>query len=207
MKKLLNAMRMQAMQAMGEVAQVRIGLIDSYDANNYCAKVKIQPENVLTGWLPVTSQWVGNGWGMFAPPSIGDLVEVHFQEGSFEAGIINMRFFNDVARPLNVPSGEFWLQHKSGAYFKLLNNGNATFSDGHGASVALNGDGTINSQATQWNHAGNVTVTGNIIATADISDRNGTKGTVQHIRDNYDLHTHPGVTTGGGSTGTTSSPL
>lgn len=153
-------------------------------------KVIIQPENVITGWLPVSSYWVGNGWGMFAPLSIGDLVEVHFQEGSFEAGIINMRFFNDVARPLNVLSGEFWLQHKSGAYFKLLNNGNATFSDGHGATVTLNGDGTITSQASQWNHAGNMTIiSGNLKVAGDITDTYNTNTrTIAGMRTVYNGH-------------------
>lgn len=192
MRKLLNVMRLQAMQAMSDTATVRIGLVDSYDPINYCAKVKLQPENVITGWLPVTSQWVGNGWGFFTPPTIGDLVEVHFQEGSFEAGIINLRFFNDNARPLPVPSGELWMQHKSGAFFKLLNSGAATFSDAHGASVTLNGDGTITSQATQWNHAGNMTITsGNLKVAGDITDTFGSNTrTVAGIRTVFNSHLH-----------------
>lgn len=181
----MNLMRREALQAMGDKANVRIGIVDSYDPANYCAKVRIQPQDVLTGWLPVTSQWVGNGWGMFSPPSIGELVEVHFQEGSFEAGIVNQRFFNDVARPLNVPSGEFWLQHKNGQFFKLLNNGTAIFSDGHGATVTLNGDGTISSQATLWTHTGNLKVSG------DITDQYQTNTrTVAGMRTQYNSHVH-----------------
>ena len=51
-----------------------------------------------------------------------------------------------------------WLLHKSGAFFKLTNDGKATFSDGHGASIALNGDGTITSAGT-WTHNGAMEVT------------------------------------------------
>ena len=85
MRGLLNVMRAQAALASGEKSSVRLGIVDSYDAVNYCAKVRLQPQDILSGWLPVTSQWVGNGWGLFSPPNIGDLVEIHFQEGSFEA--------------------------------------------------------------------------------------------------------------------------
>lgn len=203
MRQLLNVMRMQAMLASGDHASVRLGKVDSYDAVNYSAKVRLQPEDVITGWLPVTSQWVGNGWGMFAPPSIGELVEVHFQEGSIDAGIVNLRFFNDIARPLPVPSGEFWLQHKSGAFFKLTNAGAATFSDAHGASVTLNGDGTITSSASQWNHTGNVTVTGNVVASGDISDH--TTKSMAAMRSTYNAHTHTDPQ--GGSVGTPSAGM
>ena len=191
MRGLQNLMRMQAGNALGDRASTRLAIIDSYDPANYCAKVRIQPEDVISGWLPVLSQWVGNGWGMFSPPSIGDLVEVQFQEDSFQAGLVCQRFFNDNARPLNVPSGEFWLQHKSGAFFKLLNSGAATFTDSHGATITLNGDGTITSSASAWNHTGNINVTGNLITTGDITDQSGTNSrTLAGVRTVFNGHIH-----------------
>ncbi|MFC3111407.1 phage baseplate assembly protein V [Undibacterium arcticum] len=165
MREMLNAMRMQAVQAMGERASTRLGTVQSYDPGNYAVRVALQPEGNLTGWIPLLSPWVGNGWGMFCPPTIGDLVEVQFQEADHDAPMSCMRFYNDKNRPLSVPSGEFWLVHKSGAFFKLLNNGSGTFSDGHGATVTLNGDGTISSAATQWNHTGPQHITGNVVIT------------------------------------------
>jgi phage baseplate assembly protein V len=209
MKHQFNMMKQIAEAAMGARATVRHGLVSSYDPGNYCAKVRIQPEDTETGWLPVVSPWVGNGWGLFAPPLIGDLVEVQFQEDNFEAGFVCQRFFNDSDRPLSVPSGEFWLVHKSGSFLKFHNDG----------TVELNAAGTLTSTAPQWNHTGpvhitgdmtvtgNETVTQNITAGQDIYDRNGTKGTIQHVRDNYDVHTHGGVQTGGGNTSTPSNSL
>ena len=185
MRSLQNIMRMQATNAFGDRASTRLAIVDSYDPNTYSAKVRIQPEDIISGWLPVLSQWVGNGWGMFAPPAIGDLVEVQFQEDSFQAGLICQRFFNDINRPLNVPSGEFWLQHKSGAFFKLLNNGSATFSDGKGATVTLNGDGTISSTASTWTHTGHLKVTG------DITDQIATNSrTLAGVRSVFNAHVH-----------------
>jgi len=123
MRAMQNAMRAQAQLAQGGESSMKMGLVSGYDPNNYCAKVMIQPDNVETGWLPVASAWIGNGWGLFAPPSLGDMVEVHFQEGDLNSGVVGGRLYNDSDRPLPCPSGEFWLVHKTGAYIKLLTDG------------------------------------------------------------------------------------
>lgn len=166
---LLNAMRAQASMAGNGRAAVRIGIVSSYDHENYCAKVLIQPDNDETGWLPVVSPWVGNGWGMFAPVTPGDVVEVQFQEDDFNVGFVCQRFFNDGIRPLDVESGEFWLVHKSGSFVKLTNDGKLLIN-GHveidataptinitatasiaitAPSIALNGNITLNGPVTQ----------------------------------------------------------
>lgn len=121
MKGLLNAMKLQAQQA--GPALMRVGTVTSYDPANYAVKVSLQPEGATTGWLPILTPWSGNGWGLFAPPTPGDLVEVQFHDGDFNAGVACLRFFNDGQRPLNVASGELWLVHASGAYLKLTNDG------------------------------------------------------------------------------------
>jgi len=84
----------------------------------------------MTGYLPVTTIWVGNGWGFYAPPSIGDVVEVHFQQGGKEAGFIVNRFYSAKTQPLSVQSGEFWVVHKAGPYLKFMNNQKVTLHSG-----------------------------------------------------------------------------
>jgi hypothetical protein len=106
-----------------QVAYMRVGTVVSYDSSNYTVKVRLQPEDAITGWLPLVSTWVGNGWGLFSPPSVGDQLEVQFHDGDFDAGVACQRFFNDSSRPLSVPSGEFWLVHSSGSMLKLTNEG------------------------------------------------------------------------------------
>ena len=128
MKGLLNAMKLQAQ--MGASALMRVGTVSSYDPANYTVKVSLQPEGATTGWLPILTPWSGNGWGLFAPPTPGDLVEVQFHDGDFNAGVACLRFFNDGQRPLNVPSGEFWLVHKNGASLKFTNDGKVLLNAG-----------------------------------------------------------------------------
>ena len=189
MDRQLNIMRREAMRAGSQVATVRIGVVTSYDPNNYAAKVLIQPEGYETGFLPVTSPWSGNGWGLFCPPTSGDVVDVHFQEGGKQAGFIALRHYGDQLRPLPVPSGEFWVVHQSGSFLKFHNDG----------TIAMTGESNINIVAPSVN------VTGNLNVTGDIIDRCLTGGdTMASFRATYDEHRHGGVQTGGG---TTSAPL
>ncbi|MDE2103833.1 MAG: phage baseplate assembly protein V [Patescibacteria group bacterium] len=195
MQPLLNAMRLQA-QRTGERTISRYATVQSYDPNRYAAKVLLQPENTETGFLPVASPWIGNGWGFFAPPSANDLVIVHFIDGDLEAGIVETRQFNNAELPVAVQSGEFWLLHKSGAYFKLTNAGAATFSDGQGATITLQG-GNITSAANQWNHTGPMHVTGSGVFTGTVTAQD----IVTQILTSLNTHIHSGVQTGGSNTG------
>lgn len=128
MNGMTNLMRREAARMEAQKSAVRIGVVTAYDPNNYAAKVQIQPEGYETGFLPVTSPWTGNGWGLFCPPTPGDVVDVHFQEGGKQAGFVALRHFGDQFRPMEVPSGEFWLVHKSGSSLKFLNDGSVTLS-------------------------------------------------------------------------------
>jgi phage baseplate assembly protein gpV len=85
--------------------------------------VTLQPEGVVTGWLPVLSAWVGAGWGMACPPSPGDQVMVLAREGQSDSGVIVGRAWSDQARAVAPPVGELWLVHASGSFVKLVGDG------------------------------------------------------------------------------------
>lgn len=143
--KLINAMKGHVMAMLATQPKARYGLVQSFDPATYTARVMIQPENQLSGWLPVLTQWVGNGWGLFAPPSPGDQVKLVPQENSGQSYAIVGGVFSLADQPLPAPSGEFWLVHAKGQYIKLLN------------------DGTLASSGT-WNHDGDFHATGVVIA-------------------------------------------
>ncbi len=211
MNGMTNIMRREAMRTMSQTANVRIGTVTGYDPNNYAAKVLIQPEGYETGFLPITTPWSGNGWGMFCPPSSGDVVDVHFQEGGKLAGFIALRHYGDVLRPLGVPSGEFWLVDKLGNSFKfsggkVLVNG-ATEIDVTAPALNITCSTAVNVTAPNMNLTGNLNVTGNITATGDIGDLSDGSGTMANLRAAYDAHKHPGVQAGGGTTGLTDHPV
>jgi phage baseplate assembly protein gpV len=192
MRDILNAMHGAAAGHLNTVAQTKHGTITSYDPATYRVQVLVQPDDVNSGWIPLQALWVGNGWGLFCAPSIGDAVELHFQEGDGAAPSAALRFFNDQNAPLNCPSGEFWLVHKSGSFFKMLNTGAVTFNDAHGAAMTFTGGGNITSSASNWTHTGPVTFAGNFNVTGTIK---ATSGDV--IADTISLKNHHHSTSGG----------
>jgi phage baseplate assembly protein V len=164
-----NQMALQAQLAQAGRAEARVGVVTSYDPGAGSARVRLQPEDPdnpdrsLTGWLPVASPWVGNAWGLDAPVSPGDQVEVKFFGGEIENGYICGRLFSDQARPTGAKSGEFFLTHASGSKLKFHNDG----------TVTLVSAGTLTSQAPQWNHTGPVAITGTLQVTQQITGQGG----------------------------------
>ena len=161
----LNAVKRHAAQLDQSAAQPRFGIVSSVDTTAFLVRVLVQPENVLSGWLPVSSPWIGNGWGLAAPPSPGDQVLLLWQEGDSEHGVVVGRCWSSqVAAPSGTSAGEFWLVHKSGS------------------RICLRNDGSIQSAAGTWTHTGDLHVTGNVY------DHHGSLDT---LRNHYNEHTHP----------------
>ena len=182
--KLTSALAQRSQQAGAATPSVVVGEVETYNPNNYTARVWLQPEGILTGYLPIKSMWLGSGWGMFSPPSSGDLVAVAFEGGDIESGMILGGLNSSQQAPLSVNSGEFWLVHQSGASVKLTNSGAVSLADGQGATISMSG-GAITSTGP-WSHTGTFTATG--------------EGTFNgHTVSN---HTHGGVAVGSRSTQT-----
>ena len=160
----LNRLKLQATQVNQSIGQTRLAIISSVDPTTYTVRVLIQPEDVLSGWLPVSTVWAGAGWGLVCLPSIGDQVIVLWQEGDAEHGIVIGRLWSTVALPPLGSVGELWLMHKSGCSLKLLN------------------DGSIASSAPRWTHTGDLCVQG------DVYDE---VGSLSRLRTHYNAHVHP----------------
>src|ERR1700733_14596139 len=90
---LANIIKSHAASLDHSAGQVKFGTVTSVNTNNATARVRIQPEGVLSGWLPLVSPWVGNGWGVACPPQPGDQVLLVPQEGDVEQGIMSAEFF------------------------------------------------------------------------------------------------------------------
>lgn len=188
MRGVANQMRLQAALEAGRRVSSKYAIVTSYDPDTYSVKLKLQPEDTLTGWMPVGTQQVGNGWGLYAPPSQGDLVKVSFVDGDIESGVVECSLFNDMDRPLPVPSGELWLVSRGGAKIQLL------------ATNALHIEAATITSAGGWAHTGNFTVAGDI-------ELSGNLHTPQTITGDTDViaagksgknHTHGGVQPGAG---------
>lgn len=152
MQQLLNALKSYSETQDGLVAQPRFAKVTSVDPKMGTVRVQLQPEGVLTGWLPVSSAWVGNGWGLSCPPNLGDQVLVVPQEGDAENGIVIGRVWSqDVVVP-ETPVGELWLTHKSGSSIKLTNDGTVTVKgDLHVAGNIFDQHGSVDQLRVHYN--------------------------------------------------------
>lgn len=182
MDRLINSLKAHAGGLDLGQAQPRFGTVSSFDPNSYAARVMLQPEGVLSGWLPIISAWVGSGWGMACPLSVGDQVLVLPQEGHADQGVIVGSAYSEQARPPMiggnaVAAGEAVLFHASGAYLRLGNDGSFVICAASGQQVTVQGD---------------------LVVTGNVSDQNGAHGTVADFRTAYDEHEH-GLA-GGGNT-------
>ncbi|WP_313188891.1 baseplate assembly protein [Pantoea sp.] len=188
MRALLNIMAATARQSSAGESGTRQGIITAYDPDSYAVKVQLQPAGEETGWIPLSSPWVGNRWGMAAGPMIGAVAEVEFDSGLTGVGMAAGQFYNDEDRCPGPPSGEFWLVHQSGSLLKFLNNGEVMLS----AKERL-----IYDAPAHHFTGGDVLMDGNLVVKKQISDLNGKSGTVDNIRVIYNGHRH--LETGRGS--------
>lgn len=136
MDRFLNALKAHAAALDRSQGQPRFGLVTSVDPARYAARVALQPEGVITGWLPVLSPCVGSGWGLACPPSPGDQVLVLAQEGDAEHGVIVGCSWSDAQRTPGAPPGELWLVHQTGSAVRLQNDGTVRIV----GDVHINGD-------------------------------------------------------------------
>lgn len=133
---LANLIKAHAAPLDERTGQAKYGTVTSVNAQNGTARVLIQPDAVLSGWLPILTHWLGSGWGMVCPPSPGDQVLVIPQEGDMEQGVIVGGVFSRRQMPPVAPVGEFWLVHQTGSSFKLCNDGTIRIT----GDLHVNGD-------------------------------------------------------------------
>lgn len=123
MDRLLNVMKGQAASLDRSQGQPRFAVVTSVDPSAYAVRVVLQPEGVLTGWLPILSPWVGAGWGFVALPSPGDQVLVVPQEGDAEHGVVIACSYSAKNRPPSALPGELRIVHASGSSLTFANDG------------------------------------------------------------------------------------
>lgn len=171
-----EAMKRAAAEHSATSPKTRAGTISAYNPSTYAVKVIFQPSGVESGWLPIKTHWVGNGWGMQAGPTIGDLVAVTFQEGGHDAGVVIGSLFNNVDQPMAVPSGEMWIKHASGSLLRFHNDGSvevvantkvnvtagtdANVTVGGNATMAVTGAVSITGASIALNAAGGIALNG-----------------------------------------------
>lgn len=127
----------------------RHGVVTAYDKKTYTAKVMFQPEGQESGWLPIETGHMGQGFGIAIGltagdgKSTGDQVIVRYQEGDFESGKIVQRVHSDSDHPPQVESGEMVFWHEKGGQIFFKKDGSLTIKDAKGSQVFFDGQGNV----------------------------------------------------------------
>ncbi|MBS0558424.1 MAG: phage baseplate assembly protein V [Proteobacteria bacterium] len=171
MERFINAMKAHAARLDQTQAQPRFGIVSSVSPDDSTVRVLLQPEGVLTGWLPVLSQWVGAGWGMSCPPSPGDQVLVLAQEGDADNGVVIGRMYSALAKAPSAQAGEFWLVHQSGSALKMLSDGTVQISgDLHVAGDVYDQHGSLSMLRGHYNQHVHEDSRGGTTSTPNLQD-------------------------------------
>jgi phage baseplate assembly protein gpV len=186
---LTEAQKLEVMAMITQSGVNRRGLVTSYQPTPPMAKVQFMPAPPAsegpapeTGWIPVLTQWAGNGWGMVAPLQAGDQVLLICEEGDGANYAVAGRYYSDVDVAPVAAAGEMLFQHQTGA------------------QIYLKADGSISLTTATLNIAGpsgNATV--NITGSLNVSVETTTAGKA------FTPHTHP-YNPGGGATTETGAP-
>ena len=191
-----------AQQAAALAAAPRFAIVDRYDPATYRASVVLAPspdgQTPLTGYMPVLTGYMGNGWGVAAPLQKGDQVVVLFVQNHPDQGVILGRIYDQPHPPPDradgqaAAAGELVLVHASGSRIQVTNDSKLLVNGA--LEIDLTAP-TIGITATT-----EVTVTAPAIAIGSAGESLQTLMT-KAAHDLLAGHTHSGVSAGGGTTG------
>lgn len=154
--RLSNALYRHAATLDAQQSQPRLGTIASIDPVTHSARVMIQPEGVLSGWLPMGSPSIG----ITAPYNQGDQVIVVPTQGSIEHGVILAAIYSDQQQPPQLPpSPDGQPSNTEAGGWAIVRNG---------ASMRFSPDGSIIVTAPT-NFVGNMMIKGTLHVTGQIT--------------------------------------
>ncbi len=190
MHALHNAIKAHASAMDAAAGRLRWGIVQSVNATGSEARVMLQPEGVLSGWLPILSQSTGAGWGFHFPLALGAQVAVAADLGQAEHGVILGASWNNVDTPPMVPAAIGGDPVAAQAGKEIVAVGPA------GQVLRFCADGSFYVQGPV-NLMGNLTIMGNVTATGSIVAGQGGGDQVS-----LQTHKHPTAAMGGPSSPT-----
>jgi uncharacterized protein involved in type VI secretion and phage assembly len=195
--RLLSAMKGHAGAMISNVAVPRWATVESVDAVNHVVKVTMQPEGVLTDWIPLVTLTTGNGWGGVFIPKPGQQVLTIFENGDGGNPVVLGAAYSAQNKPpkpaaaiggdgVTPVAGEFIWTHEKGAVLRFADDGSIYMKTAYGLNIEAN-----------TKIKGTLEVTENITGDKDVLDAHGS---MDRLRGHHNLHTHGGVQGGTSST-------
>ena len=190
MQDLLNALLAHTGQQIQADAHLRFGIVDTFFQDG-TASVRIQPEDILTGPLPINMMMVGDGLGIVVGLVPGTMVLCGPQEADSDNYAILGSFFHGQSPPPPMPEA-------IGGPPTAIRSGEVGVAATGGAVFRVGQAGIFMKGAVQID--GPLTVAQAITGQAEVSDF---RGALDRLRAHYDSHVHTGVQSGTSMSGPT----
>ena len=115
---------------------IKAAEVSAYDPKRHAIKAMLHPDEIETGWFPMHTSHVGNGFGVAMGPNLGDQIVVGFIGGNMNSPVHLGRLHSDKEQPPVAQAGEMVIQHGNGALIKITSagitiNGNVDFTGGY----------------------------------------------------------------------------
>ncbi len=126
-------------------------VVTSYDSKKHAIKGMLVPHEIETGWIPISTDHIGNGFGNLAGPKVGspdaldgDQFHVQFDAGNTNTLTATHRIFSEQDVPPQVQSGEILSQHQTGTKVFMDKDGQAIVEHGpSGNTIVMATDKSI----------------------------------------------------------------
>jgi hypothetical protein len=118
MNELLDILRREA-QAAAQRQQPATLTVTSYNPEKHAVKGTIKPYGIESGWIPIGTAAVGDGFGVAIGPCVGDQFNLEFEGGDPNSARATHRLFSNDAKPPKVESGEVAIFSKFGHKISL----------------------------------------------------------------------------------------
>ncbi len=122
----------------------------AYNPQIHAIKGIIQPHGIESGWVPIASLHVGNGFGIVIGPRVGSadeldgqVFDLHMDGGDPDTLVAHHRQFSDVEKPPVVQSGEMLVKHASGTQDMYFNDGSRKMTHATGATETWDPQGNL----------------------------------------------------------------
>jgi len=138
---LTNQIKQLANQEGDIKALIKVGTINSYRADTYRATVTLQPEGILTGWIPIAT------WGEVKPLKVDTQCVVVFFNGDLNNGVVVGNIFSTANPPPQddavTQPGSFLFKTENGAIFKVTNSGQIEIIAPNGQAIKVSSDTNV----------------------------------------------------------------
>lgn len=203
--KLANVIRGIVADQLAQVGQPRFGTVVSVNPNSGTVRVILDADGTLSGELPIAQTAAGNGWSAVTLPTPGTQVFM-VPDGNSAEDLVVVGATHSTGNPIGKVKPYGTGDAATASPPQPLVPGETTLMHPGGATLRLTTDPN-NNNAPVIEINGTLKVNGDIVLTGDVYDVNKHWGSLDQLRQVYNLHDHSGVQPGSGNTAQTTIPV